>query len=57
MGDGSQDDGDLPAGGGDVTRLAVLAVEVHDTFVGQQHDTGDSTVIVPDPTVVADRLR
>ena len=44
-------------GGGGVTRLAVLAIEVHDTFVGNDPDTGDPTVIAPDPTVVADRLR
>jgi hypothetical protein len=52
--------GDLAPGGavgGDVTRLAVLAVEVHDTFVGKEHDTGEPTVIAPDPAAVSDRLR
>ncbi|HUY66870.1 MAG TPA: hypothetical protein VMV06_08640 [Acidimicrobiales bacterium] len=38
-------------------RARVLAVEIHDPFMGQDHDTGDPAVIAPDPTSVADRLR
>jgi uncharacterized protein len=45
------------AGGGGPTGIAVLAVEIPDAFVGHDAATGDPTVVAPDPTVVADRLR
>ena len=42
-------EGAVPAGG---TALAVLALELHDTFLDHDTDSGRTTVVVPAPSVV-----
>ena len=39
------------------TQLAVLAIEIHDLFLGQDEDTGRTIVVEADPAVVQAALR
>jgi hypothetical protein len=39
------------------TQLAVLAIELHDVFLGRDEETGQTTVVEPDPDVVRVEVR
>ncbi len=38
------------------TQLAVLAIEIHDLFVGHDQETGQTTLVAPDPLAVQTEL-